>query len=273
MDIEHISVSRKGTWDECGLRYRYRYHEKIESTLPEPFYFIYGTFVHKIAEVFVENRGEKTIGEISKDILRGKIEVKEGSKMPSLPDDYKKRLPEHLRAIQKLTKILGTDGEIEYLFKYDLDPPHQKFVTGFIDRLIIKDNKAWIIDYKTTKKGPFRKDSKSVLYDLQLRCYARVVQREFGIKPENIKAALYYLEGAELVAAKFSEESLIKAEQELLKAYNDIQASNPDNAWGNVGPHCVRCEYNNICPHYRNVSASERKIIAWDGDMENLYSL
>ncbi|MFX5760977.1 PD-(D/E)XK nuclease family protein, partial [Acinetobacter baumannii] len=79
-----------------------------------------------------------------------------------------------------------------------------------------------IIDYKTTKKGMWRKDTNTIRKDLQLRCYGRVVQREFGAKAENIMAALYYLEGGNLVATKFTEQSLASSEKELLDAYNQI---------------------------------------------------
>ena len=122
MDINHISVSRKKCFDTCTQQYKYRYHLKLPRPGEEPIYFVYGTIVHKISELYVENRGETPIGEIAKDLLRGKIELEEGVKCPALPDEYSKKLQKHLRAVQNLTDRIGTDGIVEWEFRYDLDP-------------------------------------------------------------------------------------------------------------------------------------------------------
>lgn len=290
MEINHISVSRKRTFDTCPQQYKYKYHLKLASPKPEPFYFVYGSIVHKIAELYVEGGGARPIGDIALDITRGKIPLDEGDDKcvppkppkfcPPIPDEYKKKLTKHVRAVQNLTNKIGTGGIVEKEFKYDLDPPNGKKVTGFIDRLILKDeagkpwnegddgkpHKAFIIDYKTTKKGKFRVNADTVKDDLQLRCYARVAQLEYGLPSQNIFAALYYLEGENLIGAQYSDESLLNVEQDLLKAFNTIQKSDPDKVWGRVGWHCKTCDYEQICPFYKE-GAGEPK---WDGNIENL---
>lgn len=266
MNIEHISVSRSKTYSQCPQCYKYQYHDKIPSPEVEPFYFVYGKIIHKIAETYVEEKGNRTLGEVTTDVLRGKIEIEPDKKAPSLPQEYKNRMPGHLRSIQNLTDKIGSDGIVEHKFHYDLDPPNQKYVTGFIDRLIIKNDQAFILDYKTTKKGPYRVNRDTVLFDPQLRCYSRVVQKEFGIEPKNIKAALYYLEGGDLIAASYTAESLLNIEKELLEIYNKIKDHEPDRVWGKTGPHCTRCVYKSICPFVRN----SRSIESWDGDMSQL---
>jgi len=267
MKINHQSVSRKKCYDVCPCQYKFRYHLKIPRPGPEPFYFTYGTIIHKIAEVFVESQGETAIGEIAKDVLRGKIEIEEGKKCPPIPSDYQKKMQRHLRAIHHLTERIGTDGIVEYRFYYDLDPPNEKHVTGYIDRLIVRGDKAFIIDYKTTKRGKWRVNKQTVKHDLQLRMYARVVQREFNLKPENISAALFYVEGEELVGCKYSEESLQAAEKELLGAFKVIENADPDKVWGRVGWHCKNCDYATICPFYRPQTNQQA---SWDGELESL---
>lgn len=270
MNIEHISVSRSKTFKQCAQLYKFKYHLKIPNPGEEQFYFTYGKIVHKIAETYVEEKAKRSLAEISTDVLRGKIEIEPGKVAPPLPKDYQRRLNGHLRSIQTLTEQIGADGILEYKFRYDLDPPNEKFVTGFIDRLIIKGDKAFIIDYKTTKKGPYRETAESIVFDLQLRCYARVVQKEFGIEPQNIKAALLYLEGGNLVATKFNQDSLLRAEQELLDCYNEIKDADPDRVWGKTGMHCSRCEYNKMCPFYKSAGGNRSGGPTWDGDMSNL---
>jgi len=268
MNINHISVSRKKCFDTCEQQYKYRYHLKIPRPGEEPFYFTYGSIVHKVAELYVENNGELSVGQLGKDVLRGKYDLDEhGTKAPPLPDDYAKKFQKHLRAIQNLTDRIGCGGIVEHPFYYDLDPPNGRHIKGFIDRLIIKGDKAWIIDYKTTKKGKWRVNTETVKYDLQLRMYARVVQREFNLRPENIKAALYYLEGENLIGCCYTEESLEQVEQDLHDAYIQIENSDPDKVWGKVGWHCKTCDYAEMCPFYSSQSEAEAK---WDGDLGSL---
>lgn len=269
MDITHISVSRKKCYDTCAQQYKFRYHLKVPRPGEEPIYFVYGKIVHKIAEEYVRQKGEVSIGDISKDVLRGKIEVEAGQVASELPPDYKRKLTRNLRAIQNLTERIGFDGELEYPFEYDLQPPNNKKIVGFLDRLILRGDKAYIIDYKTTKKGKWRVNSSTVKQDLQLRCYARVVQRQFNLKPENISAALYYLEGEELVASKYTEASLALVEQELLDAYDQISEADPDKVWGRVGWHCKNCDYASICPFYKENEGTGTGNAPkdWDGDL------
>lgn len=258
MNIEHISVSRKTIWEECPQKYKYRYHLEVIPDIPTPFHFTYGKIIHKIAEEFVTLKGVRQLGEIATDVLNGVIPYEEGEVAPKLPTSYQRRMPGHLRAIQSLTDRIGTEGIVEHHFLYDLDPPNGRNIKGFIDRIINVKDKWFIIDYKTTKRGKWRKTPRNIMHDLQLRAYARVVQREFGAKPENIRAALYYLEGANLIATDgYTEQSLEAAEKELLNAYQQIEQTNPDHVTGKVGFWCGNCDYRNKCPYYRAANADE----------------
>ena len=238
-----MSVSRKSVWDECKKKYHFKYHLKVESEEPEPFYFTYGKIVHKIAEEYVRCNGKNNINEISNLVLGGKILIDENTIAPNLPLEYKLKFPNHIKAIDNITNKIGFDGELEWDFKYDLDPPNEKYVIGFIDRLIRKKDNFFILDYKTTKKGKFRKNQQTIKSDLQLRTYARIVQKQFNVPAENINTALYYLEGGDLI-------SLESAEKILLESYNSILSSDPDKVWGTVGNHCTRCEYSKMCPFF-----------------------
>lgn len=266
MNIEHISVSRGKSYKQCAYYYKLKYHDKVPNPGEEQFYFVYGKIVHKIAEQHVVERGARTIKEISGDVLKGTIEIEDGKKAPCLPPDYRNRLPGHLKALERLNGKIGCSGVTEHKFKYDLDPPNRKFVTGFIDRIILGDGRAWIIDYKTTKKGPFRENRQTIKHDPQLRIYSRVVQKEFGLKAENIRAALFYLEDEELLDASYTEESLCAIERELLELYNQINGHRPEEARGSVGQHCNRCEYKDMCPFFR----SSRNKLVWDGNLKSL---
>lgn len=254
MLIEHISVSRRDCYIECPARYKFRYHLNLprDEGIEEPFYFVYGKIVHKIAEEYVSRKGKYNLNEIAQLVLSGEIEVDPGVKAPILPTEYKRKFPEHLRSIKKLNDKLGSDGLVEYHFKYDLDPPNQKCIKGFIDRIIISGDKYFIIDYKTTKKGGYRKNNATIKTDTQLRVYANVVMRHFGAKPENIHAALYYVDGGDFLGAKYTKEQLEETQKDLLEYYNRIADQNPDTVLPIVGNHCKRCDYRKTCPFLRS---------------------
>lgn len=247
-----MSVSRKTVWDECKKKYYYKYHLKLEPEEEEPFYFTYGKIIHKIAEEYVAKQGEVELKTITEMVIGGEIPIERNSDnpifAPKIPMEYKLRMPGHLSSLGKITKDIGFDGELEWDFKYDLDPPNNKMVVGFIDRLVRRKDNFFILDYKTTKKGKFRKDKNSIKSDLQLRTYAKIVQDKFNVPAENINTALYYLEGGDLISSKFSQKSLDDAKKILLDSYDEIKDMDPNDAWGNVGSHCPRCEYYKICP-------------------------
>lgn len=250
MKIDHISISRDSIYSECPQKYKFRYHLNVIPDVETPFYFTFGKIIHKIIEEHSKLRGEKSISRIKSEILSGQIELEPGKKAPPLENRDHVRLASHLRNYMRLVEKIGYDGEIEWYFNYDLDPPNKKTLVGVIDRLIIKDNSAYVIDYKTTKPSKWRKDHTTITKDTQLACYCYVVSKTYGIPPKSIKAALYYLEDAKLVPVIFSEKSLASVPTYLLNAYNKIQLANPDEAVGNVGDHCRRCEYRRICPFY-----------------------
>lgn len=252
MKINHISISREGTWKECKKKYHFRYHLEI---IPpeEPIYFLYGKIVHKIIEHYSRNSGD--INEITQSVLNGDILLEEesGKKVTSnLPYDYRKKLPVHLTNFMKLSKVIGLEGEIEWKFDHDLDPPNNRILTGVIDRLIRKQDSCLIIDYKTTKPGPFRKTKSTIGGDLQLQCYARIAQKTFGYKADQITCALYFLDGPEFLPTKFSQETIDGVEKRMLEVYKDIQIADPDTVKGTVGNHCYRCDYKKICPFVKS---------------------
>jgi predicted RecB family nuclease len=169
-----------------------------------------------------------------------------------LPYHYAQQLPKDLKQFMVLSKKIGTDAEIEVPFKKDLDAPHNKFVVGFMDMIIKRNDEYWILDFKTTKEGKFRKTMQTVVNDLQLMCYTWVVSEMYNVDPSKIKAGLYYLQGGSLISAKFSKQTLENVPKKLLKVYNEVMESNPDTVVGTVGDHCGLCEYKSLCSYFQN---------------------
>ncbi len=252
MLINHLSVSRSQCFELCQTQYKYKYHLKVVPDKPEQIYFVYGKLIHKAAEIYVKQKAEEPIFEIGKKLLNRDILFEDSHKLDTLTPEYKNKFWSHLKVVEKLTERVGCDGEIVYKIEYDLSPPDKKILLGFIDRLIIKNDRAIIIDYKTSKDNAWRKNSKTIKSDLQLNAYAMVVNEEFGIKPENIQAALIYLEGGKTVSTNFQMENLLAVKESLKKLYLQIEGTDENKATANVGFHCRRCDFSNICPYNRS---------------------
>src|ERR1700692_3030260 len=131
MLVEHISVSRMRLWETCEQAYKDKYELKIASPEPTPVYFDYGKIIHKIIELHTVSGGED-INKIVKDMMTGKIQI-DGKPCPQLPLEYKKKLPSHIKTYMKLAEKIGTNGLVEWSFKFDLDPPNERYVLRFID--------------------------------------------------------------------------------------------------------------------------------------------
>lgn len=252
MKCDHMSVSRAETYSQCQQKYKYRYELKI---IPEftPFYFTFGKIVHKIIETHTENKGSKHLNECIKLVTEGEVEIEPGKKAPRLTPQDLDRLHLHVNNFAKLTNKIGTDGDVEWPFEIDLDPPNNKMWVGFIDRLIRRpDDKFFIIDYKTTKPGKFRKDKTSIRNDIQIKGYCYIVRETFKVPAANIQAALYYLEDDTLVSSgTFTDESLNLVPKKLLEMYLNIEKQDPNTVVGTPGDHCWNCDYNKICPFYK----------------------
>lgn len=251
MKIKHISISRSGTWHECQVKYRYKYHLEVISNKPEAPYFAYGKLVHKAAEIYVKEKGKNNIHKIASGLLNGTIS--DEFKNLKLSQEYKQKLPTHLTSIEKITTKIGYEGLLEHEIKMDLLPPNEKFLLGYVDRIIFNEDKTMILDYKTTKAGFYQKDNNTIKHDLQLRTYAYYVCKEFKLDPSKVFCCLYYLDNKKLVCTSYTEPQMQDAIDSLKKDYTIIESVEESNAKPNVGNHCKRCDYQDICPYGRGV--------------------
>lgn len=259
MDISAISVSRYQVWNECARRYLYQYHLKLKPP-EEKFHFTYGKIVHRVAEKFVACRGEVPITEWRQRILSGEVPLEEPQPGVAEKDQPKpapielspadhERLSINLANVQWLVEKVGFGGVVEVPFQFDLDPPNNKIVRGVIDLIVGDNNMYSIVDYKTTKPGKWRETPESIRHNLQLRIYARFLNKKHGIPADRMQAALYYVDDRVLVPTRFTQEAIEEAEQILLNAYDEIVEMPPEHAAGRTGFHCQRCDWKNICPY------------------------
>jgi CRISPR/Cas system-associated exonuclease Cas4 (RecB family) len=61
------------------------------------------------------------------------------------------------------------------------------------------------------------------------------------------------LENKKLVCTSYTQEQMSEAIDSLKKDYTLIESIGEGNAKPNVGNHCKRCDYQDVCPYGRNV--------------------
>jgi RecB family exonuclease len=176
--------------------------------------------------------------------------TKPGKKAPRFDPEYQNKLIRMLGYYKRLTEKIGYGGELEWKFDLDMDG-HNRKMTGFIDRMIRKDDEFFLLDYKTTKTGGWRKNERTIGQDLQLMCYCYVVMNTFKVPAKNIRAALFYLDDNKLIPTTFSEEQLLSVPEKLLARYKEIESLDPDKVHGNTGRHCHRCDYRTLCQFWK----------------------
>ena len=89
---------------------------------------------------------------------------------------------------------------------------------------------------------------------MKLKTYAAYVSEKFNIEPENIQAALVYVEGGNVISTNFNKQYLEKTKNDLKNLFYQIENSDENKVIGNIGNHCNRCDFNNICPFFRKSS-------------------
>ncbi len=128
-------------------------------------------------------------------------------------------------------------------------------LTGRLDRLILEDQQALVLDWKTGQC----KDPESV--QLQLRFYAWLVwlsRNALGVPVEAVIAEAHYLEAGHcerwsLTAENIASETVFF--DELLHAYHRQHSRDtegiPDPRSTSEGLWCTMCEYQRLCPEGR----------------------
>jgi DNA helicase-2/ATP-dependent DNA helicase PcrA len=236
LTLNLFSFSQINTFLSCPLQYKLRYILRI----PEPISSAasFGSTIHNTLESFYRefSKNKKTgIGrllEIYKSswiplgytsAAHQRLRIKDGQNM--LRNFYKKLHNPRLQLI-----------DLEKLFTIKVNGVN---ITGKIDRVDKKNNgQIEIIDYKTGKIGT----QKDVQKNLQLAIYllAATNPELYNKKPDEVILSFYFLQSAEKVSVKKTDETLAGIRAQVANIINKIHSTDF------ASPHllgCGRCSY------------------------------
>ena len=252
---ERYSHSKISTFEQCPLKYRLRYIDKIKIKQKSIEGFL-GSMIHETLEwlyrqvkkektpkmdeviFYYASNWEKNFEPEKYFIVREGLTVKDYLEkgLKFLLDYYQTNYPfeDNTIAIEKIVSILLDDSE-EYEFM------------GIIDRLVYNPETEYyeIHDYKTANNLP---DSDKVENDRQLPLYSIAVKDDFNTN--KIKLIWHYLAHNKKIHSKRTDEQIIKLKEETINLIKKIEDTK-------IFPYnksilCNWCEYRKICPAKNN---------------------
>jgi hypothetical protein len=212
------SYSSIKTFEQCPKKY---FHLKIAKDVQDNpgTAAIYGTAVHAAAEEY----------------------VRDGT---PIPEKFAYMRP----IVERLEKLPGEKHcELELAVRKDLSPcgfsDPDAWWRGIIDLIVINDNRAWMVDYKTGKSARYA-DTK------QLDLMAGAVFAHFP-NVLDIKSSLMFVVSGELIAKKH----VLTERDQYMSVFNEqvenLEASLENGVWNpKSGPLCGWCPVTS-CAHWK----------------------
>jgi len=166
--MNRYSPSRIQTFDQCKLKFKLHYLDKIE--VPEPISYPanFGSFVHEFAEHF----GKKPIKELIK--LQRNYELNEEYKQIIAPT-----LKNTIKFLEKYDKY-EFEPEQEFTYKND-----RIWLYGIVDRIMHTNDGVTFVDYKTAK-FPNREK-----YMFQMSFYNFMIAKKYDKDPKDVKCIIF----------------------------------------------------------------------------------
>ncbi len=249
------SHSKLSTFEQCPLKYKLRYIDKIKPEIEKTIEAHLGTSVHDTLEwVYnsIKENSERpiTLDEIinhyidiwKKDLTQDILIVKKqltqtdyfNKGIQFLADYYQKHYP-------------FKDGTIECEKEITINLDENTQIRGFIDRLVydIENNRYEIHDYKTANTLPTQEKMDQ---DRQLALYSIAIKEIYG-EDKEVLLIWHYLAYNHKIISKRTQQQLENLKQETKRLIKDIQ--NTRVFLPNKSILCEWCEYKSICPEWK----------------------
>lgn len=216
------SHSQLKTFEECALRFRYKYIDKIPEPAAAPSPAMErGTIVHDTLELFykrIQNSGvvmkkEELHTHIETKMIAFRDRYNAVSGLPLSAEIYRDELDISKSMIDRYydtyypfnqTKINGLEQHINF------DLPNGSKFRGIVDRLDFQGDQAVIVDYKTDKSiAPYGTFTET--YQQQLTSYAVWVMNNYPHVVKSVTGKLIYLRLQQEVTRDISPEMLTQA--------------------------------------------------------------
>ena len=255
------SHSRLCTFEQCPLKYKLRYIDKIIPEIEQTIEAHLGKVVHDTLEWIyntVKKNPEKVpnLDEIinhyinvwQRDLTRETLIVKK----QFTQKDYLNKGIQFLADYFQMHYPFK-DGTIECEKEITIHLDENTQIKGFIDRLVYNLEKGYyeIHDYKTANTLPTQEKMDQ---DRQLALYSIAIKEMYG-KDKEVVLVWHYLAYNHKIISKRTEEQLEQLKEETKKLIEEIEQTK--EFISNKSMLCEWCEYKSVCPEW-NIQIDEK---------------
>ena len=236
MFINKLSESKSNAFQECKLKYKYKYVDYLAEENKGDGAMPFGSYIHKI---FEDGYKDSTF----ENLLKISVELKPKYKFNE--EVYTQKIIETcLRNFENFNKTLEETVGSE--IAYEIEIEKDIWLNGVIDRVIkSKTGEYLIIDYKTGKRSLSKFE---MFKDGQMQGYAYAIHRLFNVPIEKVTVAHYYPTRDKFIHSRYS-----------VPAINTYLKKKRDEVWcirkmrkGDLVPErnrfCDWCAFQDVCP-------------------------
>ncbi len=262
--MKTYSHSRLNTFEQCPLKFKFKYIDKIIPEIEKTIESHLGEIVHNTLEWIYNQAKENNAPKIEKIIEYYTEKWEENYKPEILIVKKEKTTKDYFNlGVEFLVNYYNEhapfkDGTIECEKKIEiiLDEEGEYKIQGFIDRLVynLETEEYEIHDYKTANSLP---QKERVDHDRQLALYAIAIKELFG-KEKEVCLIWHYLAHNKKISSRRTNEQLKQLKKETLELINKVESTTEFPY--NKSPLCDWCGYKSICPAWNK----KEELDIWD---------
>jgi putative RecB family exonuclease len=249
--VGRYSHSKLSTFEQCPMKFKYRYIDKIPVEFEKTIEAFLGEIIHETLEWLYAEIKLKKIPSLDSMIEHYAIKwseefSKENLKMRANSTEkefFEKGIKLLINYYAENQPFEDVTLEVEKEILISLDKEGQYKILGFIDRIAYnpKTKQYEVHDYKIANSLP---QKEKIEQDRQLALYSMGVKDLFG-QEEDILLVWHYLSYNKVIHSKRTKGQLEKLKEDTIKLIKKIESTEifPPNR----GPLCDWCEYKKFC--------------------------
>ena len=246
------SHSKISTFEQCPLKFKFRYVDKIIPEVEKTVEAVLGSSVHSTLEWIYKQVGNNIIPSIEEAIINYSEKWKEQFndnvqityKNLKEEDYFNKGVRFILNYYMKHHPFDDNTIAIEERINVTLDVNKEYTLIGYIDRLVynLERDEFEIHDYKTGGSLPPQEKFDN---DRQLPLYSLALKEKYG-KDKKICFVWHYLAFDKKICSSRTDEQLEQLRKDVLELIKKIEQETEFKPC--VSKLCDWCEYKSICP-------------------------
>jgi len=256
------SHSRLSTFEQCPLKFKYKYIDKIDSEIEATIEAFLGSRVHEALEKLYKDLKFQKLNSLQEltDFFNEQWEKHWNNNIAIVRKEYTeenyrnmgvKFIADYYNKHKPFndSKLISTEERVVI----DLDESRQ--LQGYIDRLSFKEGSYEIHDYKTASNLPLQE---YLDQDRQLALYSIAVKERYKDAKE-IKLIWHFLAFDRELSSSRNDQELETLKKETLELIKEIENCREFNY--KVSKLCDWCEFRNLCPNFSHLYELEKKEI------------